>query len=143
MVTKSNAQRHGMVLWDKVFNEVAKEYEGQVEWVCISIRLFLLRISSTGAATVHLHLLRWATGYEEKQAPIFARSSASIDSLQKPNSVAPHAHLYIQSKSFHKYEKLANHQPFCLQDKMLVDAMTVRMVNKPESMDTIVATNRT
>ena len=58
MVTKSNAQRHGMVLWDKVFFEVAKEYEGQVEW-----------------------------------------------------------------------------------DKMLVDAMTVRMVNKPESMDTIVATN--
>ena len=48
-----------MVLWDKVFYEVAKEYEGQVEW-----------------------------------------------------------------------------------DKMLVDAMTVRMVNKPESMDTIVATNR-
>ena len=59
MVTKSNAQRHGMVLWDKVFFEVAKEYEGQVEW-----------------------------------------------------------------------------------DKMLVDAMTVRMVNRPESMDTIVATNR-
>jgi isocitrate/isopropylmalate dehydrogenase len=59
MVTKSNAQRHGMVLWDKVFYEVAKEYEGQVEW-----------------------------------------------------------------------------------DKMLVDAMTVRMVNRPESMDTIVATNR-
>ncbi|KAF7194487.1 putative tartrate dehydrogenase/decarboxylase TtuC' [Pseudocercospora fuligena] len=58
MVTKSNAQRHGMVLWDKVFMEVAKEYEGVVEW-----------------------------------------------------------------------------------DKMLVDAMTVRMVNKPESMDTIVATN--
>lgn len=26
-------------------------------------------------------------------------------------------------------------------DKMLVDAMTVRMVNRPESMDTIVATN--
>ncbi len=26
-------------------------------------------------------------------------------------------------------------------DKMLVDAMTVRMVNKPESLDTIVATN--
>jgi hypothetical protein len=25
---------------------------------------------------------------------------------------------------------------------MLVDAMTVRMVNKPESLDTIVATNR-
>jgi isocitrate/isopropylmalate dehydrogenase len=59
MVTKSNAQRHGMVLWDKVFYEVAKDYEGVVEW-----------------------------------------------------------------------------------DKMLVDAMTVRMVNKPESMDTIVATNR-
>lgn len=59
MVTKSNAQRHGMVLWDKVFYEVAKEYEGVVE-----------------------------------------------------------------------------------HDKMLVDAMTVRMVNKPESMDTIVATNR-
>lgn len=59
MVTKSNAQRHGMVLWDKVFYEVAKEYEGEVD-----------------------------------------------------------------------------------HDKMLVDAMTVRMVNKPESMDTIVATNR-
>ncbi|KAK5175516.1 uncharacterized protein LTR77_000655 [Saxophila tyrrhenica] len=58
MVTKSNAQRHGMVLWDKVFYEVAKDYEGVVE-----------------------------------------------------------------------------------HDKMLVDAMTVRMVNKPESMDTIVATN--
>lgn len=57
MVTKSNAQRHGMVLWDKVFHEVAKEYP-DVEW-----------------------------------------------------------------------------------DKMLVDAMTVRMVNKPESLDTIVATN--
>jgi len=59
MVTKSNAQRHGMVLWDKVFWEVAKEYEGVVEF-----------------------------------------------------------------------------------DKMLVDAMTVRMVNKPETLDTIVATNR-
>lgn len=58
MVTKSNAQRHGMVLWDTVFHEVAKDYEGVVEW-----------------------------------------------------------------------------------DKMLVDAQTVRMVNKPESMDTIVATN--
>ena len=58
MVTKSNAQRHGMVLWDKVFYEVAKEYEGVVE-----------------------------------------------------------------------------------HDKMLVDAMTVRMVNQPESMDVIVATN--
>ncbi|WPG99021.1 Hypothetical protein R9X50_00182400 [Acrodontium crateriforme] len=58
MVTKSNAQRHGMVLWDKVFHMVAKEYEGVVE-----------------------------------------------------------------------------------SDKMLVDAMTVRMVNKPESLDTIVATN--
>jgi len=58
MVTKSNAQRHGMVLWDKVFYEVAKEYEGVVE-----------------------------------------------------------------------------------HDKMLVDAMTVRMVNRPESMDVIVATN--
>ncbi|KAI6806811.1 tartrate dehydrogenase [Hortaea werneckii] len=58
MVTKSNAQRHGMVLWDKVFYEVAKDYEGVVEY-----------------------------------------------------------------------------------DKMLVDAMTVRMVNRPESLDTIVATN--
>nr|POE85393.1 putative tartrate dehydrogenase/decarboxylase ttuc' [Quercus suber] len=58
MVTKSNAQRHGMVLWDKVFHKVAKEYEGVVEW-----------------------------------------------------------------------------------DKMLVDAMTVRMVNRPESLDVIVATN--
>jgi isocitrate/isopropylmalate dehydrogenase len=58
MVTKSNAQRHGMVLWDAVFREVAKEYQGVVEY-----------------------------------------------------------------------------------DQMLVDAMTVRMVHKPESLDTIVATN--
>lgn len=57
MVTKSNAQRHGMVLWDKVFHEVRQDYP-DVEW-----------------------------------------------------------------------------------DKMLVDAMTVRMVNQPESLDTIVATN--
>jgi tartrate dehydrogenase len=57
MVTKSNAQRHGMVLWDKVFYDVAKEYED------IEI------------------------------------------------------------------------------DKMLVDAMTVRMVLQPASLDTIVATN--
>lgn len=57
MVTKSNAQRHGMVLWDTVFYEVAKNY-ADVEW-----------------------------------------------------------------------------------DKMLVDAMTVRMVNNPQSLDTIVATN--
>ena len=57
MVTKSNAQRHGMVLWDKVFYEVAKEY------------------------------------------------------------------------------------PDVEHDKMLVDAVTVRMVNYPQSMDTIVATN--
>ncbi|KAF2154409.1 tartrate dehydrogenase [Myriangium duriaei CBS 260.36] len=57
MVTKSNAQRHGMVLWDKVFYEVAKEY------------------------------------------------------------------------------------PDVEHDKMLVDAMTVRMVNNPQSMDTILATN--
>ncbi|KAI0097963.1 tartrate dehydrogenase [Nemania sp. FL0031] len=57
MVTKSNAQRHGMVLWDKVFHELAPQYP-QVE-----------------------------------------------------------------------------------TDKMLVDAMTVRMVLKPHTLDTIVATN--
>jgi tartrate dehydrogenase len=57
MVTKSNAQRHGMVLWDKIFYEVAKEY------------------------------------------------------------------------------------PDIEIDKMLVDAMTVRMVLNPKSLDTIVATN--
>jgi len=57
MVTKSNAQRHGMVLWDKVFNEVAKDY------------------------------------------------------------------------------------PDIEHDKMLVDAMTVRMVEYPQSLDTVVATN--
>jgi len=34
-----------------------------------------------------------------------------------------------------EYEGVVEH------DKMLVDAMTVRMVNKPESMDVIVATN--
>lgn len=57
MVTKSNAQRHGMVLWDKIFYEVAEEY------------------------------------------------------------------------------------PDVQTDKMLVDAMTVRMVLKPSTLDTIVATN--
>lgn len=57
MVTKSNAQRHGMVYWDKIFYEVAKEY------------------------------------------------------------------------------------PDVTTDKMLVDAMTVRMVLNPKSLDTIVATN--
>ncbi|KAI1213738.1 tartrate dehydrogenase [Annulohypoxylon truncatum] len=57
MVTKSNAQRHGMVLWDKVFEELVPQY------------------------------------------------------------------------------------PEVQTDKMLVDAMTVRMVLKPESLDTIVATN--
>lgn len=57
MVTKSNAQRHGMVLWDKIFYDVAKEY------------------------------------------------------------------------------------PDVEIDKMLVDAMTVRMVLNPKSLDTIVATN--
>ena len=57
MVTKSNAQRYGMVLWDKIFYEVAKEY------------------------------------------------------------------------------------PDVETDKMLVDAMTVRMVLKPKTLDTIVTTN--
>jgi tartrate dehydrogenase len=57
VVTKSNAQRHGMVLWDTVFNEVKGEY------------------------------------------------------------------------------------PDVQTDKMLVDAMTVRMVLDPKSLDTIVATN--
>lgn len=57
MVTKSNAQRHGMVLWDRIFYEIAPKY------------------------------------------------------------------------------------PEVKTDKMLVDAMTVRMVNRPESLDTIVATN--
>lgn len=57
MVTKSNAQRHGMVLWDRIFNYVKKDY------------------------------------------------------------------------------------PDVETDKMLVDAMTVRMVLQPSSMDTIVATN--
>lgn len=57
MVTKSNAQRYGMVLWDKVFYEISKEY------------------------------------------------------------------------------------PDVETDKMLVDAMTVRMVLKPKTLDTIVTTN--
>jgi tartrate dehydrogenase/decarboxylase/D-malate dehydrogenase len=57
VVTKSNAQRHGMVLWDQIAAEVAREFP-DVTW-----------------------------------------------------------------------------------DKMLVDAMTVRMTNKPDSLDTIVATN--
>lgn len=57
MVTKSNAQRHGMVLWDQIFHEVKKDY------------------------------------------------------------------------------------PDVETDKMLVDAMTVRMTLKPQTLDTIVATN--
>ncbi|KAI9710828.1 MAG: hypothetical protein M1828_002026 [Chrysothrix sp. TS-e1954] len=59
MVTKSNAQRHGMVLWDSIFEEIKLEYKD--------------------------------SGVEV--------------------------------------------------DKMLVDAMTVRMVQKPETIDTVVATN--
>ncbi len=31
LVTKSNAQRHGMVMWDEIFFEVAKDYPG-VQW---------------------------------------------------------------------------------------------------------------
>ena len=57
LVTKSNAQRHGMVMWDAIFEEVKKDY------------------------------------------------------------------------------------PDVTTDKMLVDAMTTRMVLKPDSLDTIVATN--
>lgn len=57
VVTKSNAQRHGMVMWDEIAEEVSREYP-EVKW-----------------------------------------------------------------------------------DKMLVDAMTVRMVKDPKSLDTIVATN--
>jgi tartrate dehydrogenase/decarboxylase/D-malate dehydrogenase len=57
VVTKSNAQRHGMVFWDEVAEEVAREFP-EVSW-----------------------------------------------------------------------------------DKMLVDAMTMRMVNNPKSLDTVVATN--
>ncbi|KAJ9613257.1 hypothetical protein H2200_003199 [Cladophialophora chaetospira] len=57
LVTKSNAQRHGMVLWDQIFDQIRPEY------------------------------------------------------------------------------------PEVSCDKMLVDAMTVRMVQKPQSLDTIVATN--
>lgn len=57
MVTKSNAQRHGMVLWDKIFHQIKKDY------------------------------------------------------------------------------------PDVETDQMLVDAMTVRMVMQPKSLDTIVATN--
>ncbi|MHB2169079.1 tartrate dehydrogenase [Alsobacter sp. R-9] len=37
--------------------------------------------------------------------------------------------------------EVAGGYPDVTWDKMLVDAMTVRMVNKPESLDTIVATN--
>ena len=28
VVTKSNAQRHGMVMWDEIFYEVAKDFPG-------------------------------------------------------------------------------------------------------------------
>ena len=63
LVTKSNAQRHGMVLWDQIFYQVSDEFH------------------------------------------------------------AAHPDVKITT------------------DKMLVDAMTVRMVNRPESLDTIVATN--
>lgn len=40
------------------------------------------------------------------------------------------------------YEVAKEYEGIVEHDKMLVDAMTVRMVNRPESMDTIVATNR-
>ena len=39
------------------------------------------------------------------------------------------------------FEELATEFPDVKTDKMLVDAMTVRMVLKPQSLDTIVATN--
>jgi hypothetical protein len=39
------------------------------------------------------------------------------------------------------YEVAKEYEGVVDYDKMLVDAMTVRMVNRPESMDTIVATN--
>ena len=40
------------------------------------------------------------------------------------------------------YEVAKEYEGVVEHDKMLVDAMTVRMVNRPESMDVIVATNR-
>ena len=36
LVTKSNAQRHGMVLWDEVFGEVAKDFpDVKTQWVLV------------------------------------------------------------------------------------------------------------
>jgi isocitrate/isopropylmalate dehydrogenase len=40
------------------------------------------------------------------------------------------------------YEVAKEYEGIVEHDKMLVDAMTVRMVNAPESLDVIVATNR-
>jgi isocitrate/isopropylmalate dehydrogenase len=39
------------------------------------------------------------------------------------------------------YEVAKEYEGVVEHDKMLVDAMTVRMVNNPESLDVIVATN--
>ncbi|KAI7015377.1 hypothetical protein KC355_g4338, partial [Hortaea werneckii] len=39
------------------------------------------------------------------------------------------------------YDVAKDYEGVVESDKMLVDAMTVRMVNRPESLDTIVATN--
>ena len=39
------------------------------------------------------------------------------------------------------YEVAKDYEGVVEHDKMLVDAMTVRMVNAPESLDVIVATN--
>lgn len=40
------------------------------------------------------------------------------------------------------YEVAREYEGVVEHDKMLVDAMTVRMVNRPESLDVVVATNR-
>jgi isocitrate/isopropylmalate dehydrogenase len=56
MVTKSNAQRHGMVLWDKVFYEVAKEYE-DVDAMTVRMVLQPQSLDTIVATNLHADIL--------------------------------------------------------------------------------------
>ncbi|MGW8270301.1 MAG: tartrate dehydrogenase [Burkholderiales bacterium] len=63
LVTKSNAQRHGMVLWDEIFFEVAKDYP-DVRWDrelvdAMTTRMVLKpgSIDTVGATNLHADIL--------------------------------------------------------------------------------------
>jgi tartrate dehydrogenase/decarboxylase/D-malate dehydrogenase len=63
LVTKSNAQRHGMVLWDEIFYEVAKDYPGVqtnrelVDAVTTTMTLKPGRLDTIVASNLHADIL--------------------------------------------------------------------------------------